>query len=149
MEQYFFCQIVSISGPNNDCRSMFTRVMHLLMCLIVLACPATGGACCGVTDGSFAAIDSCEHQCCCDCEGEKAPAVPDCPEPCHDCFCAGALPPGFNSGDELQSPSQIAAVDLIEDLGDAVNTQRLEFAFRDESPPHGRTLLTFYCRLLL
>ncbi|MEM8669273.1 MAG: hypothetical protein AAGG48_17250 [Planctomycetota bacterium] len=128
---------------------MFTRLIHLLMCLTVLVCPAMGGACCGVTEGPVAAVDGCEHHCCCDAEHGESPVAPECPEPCHDCFCAGALPPGFGASVELAGAVDVSAVASIEVFAVAISTQRLAFASRDESPPHGRMLLTSYCRFLL
>ena len=126
---------------------MFARLVHLLMCLTVLGCPAMGGACCGVADGSGVAVDECQDRCCCNTKQNEAPMAPDCPEPCHDCFCAGALPPGFGATVEFDVAADILAVVPIVDL--ASSTQRLEFASRDESPPHGRMLLMSYCRFLL
>jgi len=128
---------------------MITRLIHLLMCLTVLLCPALGGTCCGIADGSVTDTDGCEDRCCCDSEHEEAPAAPDCPEPCHDCFCAGALPPGFGPLAEVTGALSVSAVAPAENLADATSSQRLEFASRDESPPHGRALLTSYCQLLL
>ncbi len=128
---------------------LFIRSIHLLMCIAVLACPAMGGACCGIPDDSAVAIGGCEHHCCCGAEREEAPVAPDCPEPCHDCFCAGALPPGFNTSIELGGLVDTLAFAPVEGSASTTSTQRLEFASRDESPPHGRALLTSYCRFLL
>ena len=109
-----------------------------------------GGACCGGTTGDFAVeVGGCEHHCCCDGDREEAPVAPDCPEQCHDCFCAGALPPGFNASVELAGVVDMPSLVVVVDLAATTRTQRLEFAPRDESPPHGRTLLTTYCRFLL
>ncbi len=128
---------------------MFTKLNHLLMCLTVLVCPAMGGACCADVGDSSVELGGCEHHCCCDAEREQAPVAPDCPEPCHDCFCAGALPPGFNASVELTDMVDTLAIVAVNDLAATSVTPRLEFASRDESPPHGRTLLTTYCRFLL
>jgi len=127
---------------------MFTRLIHLLMCLTVLVCPAMCGACCGTGNESVVTVGGCENHCCCHVQHEQAPVAPECPGPCHDCFCAGALAPGFNASVELVGMADMPAVAPIENLA-ATTPQRLAFAFRDESPPHGRTLLTFYCRFLL
>ena len=129
--------------------SMFTHFIHLLMCLTVLVCPAMGGACCADVGDASAEIGGCEHHCCCDAEGEQAPVAPDCPEPCHDCFCAGALPPGFGASVELSAMVDLTAIVSANDLAVTSGPSRREFASRDESPPHGRTLLTSYCRFLL
>ncbi|TWT64365.1 hypothetical protein [Rubinisphaera italica] len=128
---------------------MFTQLIHLLMCITVLVCPAMGGACCGFAGSSAATIEECESHCCCDTEHEESPVAPGCPEPCQDCFCAGALPPGFGASVELAGAVDVLGVAPISDLVAATSTQRLEFALRDESPPHGRALLTSYCRFLL
>lgn len=128
---------------------MFTRFIHLLMCLTVLVCPAMGGACCADVGDSSVEIGGCEHHCCCDAEGEQSPVTPGCPEHCHDCFCAGALPPGFNASVELAGMVDAVEFAAFNDLAVTSGTQRLEFASRDESPPHGRILLTSYCRFLL
>ena len=125
---------------------MFTRLIHLLMCLTVLVCPAMDGTCCVDVDNSSVEIGGCEHHCCCGAEREQAP---DCPEPCHDCFCAGALPPGFNASVELAGMVDTLAIVAVDDLAATSATQRLEFASRVESPPYGRMLLTSYCRFLL
>ena len=128
---------------------MFTRLIHLVMCLTVLVCPAMGGVCCGVPDVLVEAVDGCEAHCSCGAEHEQAPMVPDCPEPCQDCFCAGALPPGFGASVELDGMADIPVLAPFEHLAAPIGTHRLGSASQDESPPHGRMLLTSYCRFLL
>lgn len=108
-----------------------------------------GGACCADVGEVSGEIGGCEHHCCCDAEGDQAPVAPECPEQCHYCFCAGALPPGFGVAIELPATVDATAIILIDDLAAMSGSQYLEIASRDESPPHGRMLLTAYCTFRL
>lgn len=128
---------------------MFTRFIHLLMCVTVLVCPVMGGVCCADLGDSSIEPGGCEHHCCCDVELEQAPVAPECPEPCHDCFCAGALPAGFNASVEPEGIVGAFAIVAFNDLAATSVTLRIELASRNEAPTHGRALLTTYCRFLL
>ena len=143
---------------------MFHRLIHLLMCLTVLVCPAMGGQCCGGAEDletAAPAVDACQHCSCGDAaESTKQPSpvvpqYPDqCPIPCHDCFCAGALPPAFETPDPQIDCAAFVGFILVSldtpmpaglDRGLADGSE-LGVGFR---PPSGRALLTSYCTLLL
>lgn len=139
---------------------MFHHLLHLLICVNVLVCPAMGGQCCSSTDdlGHVAVSVSGCCDCCCADDAEhaeqKAPLSPPCSDRCHDCFCAGALPPAFETPmPQLDSTAIVAFVvvsmdaplSACADRGLAYGSE-LGVGFR---PPSGRALLTFYCTLLL
>ena len=136
---------------------MLDRVLHLLICLTVLVCPATGGQCCGdASDLDSATVVVTEHHGC-ECEhgseesGTNSPASPSCPHQCHDCFCAGALPPAFETSmPELDFDCVISYLVVPIESLTASDRAFSRFAEPDgPGPPSGRALLTSYCTLLL
>mgnify|MGYP001826518701 FL=1 len=133
---------------------MLKHSLHMLLCFSLLACPAVGGQCCGATvETATFEQDSNEQPCghCC-CEkakpGDRSPVPEDCPDQCHDCICAGALPAGFQalkisarSDWGIRTASHDACVVMrIAPLGDLPDRNK---------PPSGRTLLASICVLLL
>ncbi len=124
----------------------------------MLACPAMGGQCCGDADilpASASATSSC-GDCCSHNEanhtGNDAPVSPSCPNDCHDCFCAGALPPAFETSvPELDFDAFIGFV--VVSIDSPLSASNRAFSYRSDpggfSPPSGRALLTSYCTLLL
>jgi hypothetical protein len=134
---------------------VFRQFISLLLCLNVLACPATCGRCSGQRESATAAAVVCESHC--DCGHHATPYTEDegglpgeFPQPCRDCFCAGALLP---------------AVDVVQVPDDAWQLSDVETVSQDTSlilsavdcwqqplsakPPSGRAYLTSYCTLLL
>ena len=138
---------------------MLPRLLHLLICVTVLVCPAMGGQCCSVADGSEIAtsiVRVCDD-CCCHDEADdsrnEAPALPSCPNQCQDCFCAGALPPAFETPmPQLDFDDLVAFVVVSMDVPPSLSVDRAS-GHRDfyggSKPSSGRALLTSYCTLLL
>ena len=138
---------------------LFRRVAHLLMCLPVLLCPAMGGSCCGSTSVETVAadVDTCQHCCCtgkADHPQQPSPVAPEGPNQCRDCFCAGALPPAFETPMPQIDCARLIAF-IFAEYGRAATTC-VDRTFRNRSdfgdgfkPPNGRALLTSFCTLLL
>lgn len=136
---------------------MFARSIHTLLIATILACPAMGGRCCVSGDRLEAApaaegCGRCTHDADADHQEPHAghPASPAGTPPCHDCFCAGALPPGPTVLDGLE-PFEACfdhAVVSPSDLG-VLPSRSGSRAFLEPSPPAGRERLTYFCTLLL
>jgi len=129
---------------------MFSRFAALLMCFAPLACPALAGRCCEPSEGCFATTPARVHDCCnADQHDHHAPA--EHPEPCRDCFCAGALPPAV---DMVKVPDDSALNGCVLDAfvlqtdGGLLDASRLPDSWRAK-PPSGRVYLTSLCSLLL
>lgn len=138
---------------------MMSRLLHLLICLTVLVCPAMGGQCCGGADDIQivdSAVSGCGDCCCHDDAGDQqdeAPISPPCPNQCQDCFCAGALPPAFETPMPQLDFDAIGLFILVSmDVPPSLYVDRA-FGHRDfcggSKPSSGRALLTSYCTLLL
>ncbi|WP_146520394.1 hypothetical protein [Stieleria varia] len=134
---------------------MFQHLLHLLICITVLVCPATGGRCCGGADDSQLAttVSDCDD-CCChektDDSRNDAPVSPSCPDECHDCFCAGALPPAFETPMPQLDFDAFFVVSMDAAVSPSANKVSRTDDFPDSfKPPSGRALLTSYCTLLL
>jgi len=138
---------------------MAHRLLHLLMIATVLVCPAMGGQCCGGADDLqtvTSMVSGCDDCCChgdADESRNEAPVSPSCPNECHDCFCAGALPPAFETPmPQLDFDAFAAFVVVSMDVPLSLSANRV-FEHRDfyggSKPPSGRALLTSYCTLLL
>jgi hypothetical protein len=149
-------------GPSSPIvieRPLFQRLIHLLICLTVLVCPAMGGRCCGGADDFQTASsavsccsDGCHHDDVNDSQNDP-PSSPSCPNECRDCFCAGALPPAFETPmPQLDFDALAAFVVLSMDAPLSLSVDRV-FEHRDfyggSKPPSGRAVLTSYCTLLL
>lgn len=139
-------------------RPLFQRLLHLLMCLTVLVCPAMGGQCCGGADDlqtATSTVSGCDGCCChddADDSRSEAPVSP-CPNECHDCFCEGALPPTLERPTEqLNFDALVAFVVVSMDAPPSLSVDQA-LGHRDfyggSKPPSGRALLTSYCTLLL
>ncbi len=141
---------------------MFRRFITLLLCLTALACPATGGRCCGTIEfaAAVAGLENhgdCQHTAEHDATDSGAAdntehphRMPvECPQPCRDCFCAGALPPAVDVlvlSDQAELPSCLVTAAVPADLGFHMDYgRRGSFAH----PPAGRAYLMTYCTLLL
>ena len=142
----------------SDDMKLLQRLFHLQLCLLVLVCPATRGQCCGGADELEVAVsDVCQHGCCGD-KAEKparpAPIEPKCPERCHDCFCAGALPPAFETPVPQVDWDALVTFVKVNDESPMISSGHFKPAFMGEPgygfrPPSGRELLISNCTLLL
>ncbi len=131
---------------------MYFRFIHLLMVVTVLVCPALGGRCCGVAETTewIQDDDACGHGCCHEQAESDAPLPLSCPDPCHDCFCAGALPPGPTVADGMNEFSVSFDVVVSTAVGNQTSlSQRFSRIDIDSSPPAGRERLTIFCTLLI
>ena len=138
---------------------MFYRCIHIFMIATVLVCPALGGWCCGAAEGSDAVgnvgnDETCGHDCCHEETKSDQPhplSCPGpCPEACHDCFCAGALPPGPTVADgmnEFYVSIDFAVLPAVSSR--TALFQRFARIDIDSSPPAGRERLTIFCTLLI
>ena len=138
---------------------LFRIAIHFLLCLIVLACPAMGGNCCGRESGLGDRVQSerqaveTHHCCCCSHEAPvdrdlpSVPTRPDSHDQCHTCLCGGALPAGSSAANLIHVASKHIQPDcLLAVRGHSVAS------FDDlagYSPPAGRAMLTLHCRLLI
>ena len=134
--------------------ALLNHLIQLLMCVTVLVCPATGGQCCVSVenvsiDEHTSTEQTCGHCCCVDTESQHQDRIPtDCPNQCHHCFCAGALPPGFQAP-EIPTASDLAVSFATYDVGIVQpKVDRWAVSHRVK-PPSGRALLTSYCMLRL
>ena len=133
---------------------MFRTILHTMLSLLVLACPATGGLCCGDTGCESAIETTCaiaSDSCCGCCHSEHGDdSLPrQAPDNCHDCFCSGALPPGPNAGAVLTDFSKeflSASVDVV-----SVSNAGICLHVVDAAPvkPTGQAMLRTYCLFLL
>ena len=130
---------------------MFDRFIRILICLTALACPTTGGRCCGSVADSATIEADCDSGHCHDHATESHSDHVPCEqsESCRDCFCAGALPPDFQS---IDVPSELALAMTVAlasfDVAIVPSAYRSQMTER-EKPPSGRALLTSYCILRL
>ena len=131
---------------------MFGRLIHILMIATVLVCPALGGRCCVAAAATAVAPSdqACDHCCCHDQTETKDPLPTPPAEQCHDCFCAGALPPAPSVcdalGDSLLSIGFVIPTSSGKQSTVAQRFSRIEI---DSSPPAGRERLTLFCTLLI
>ena len=133
--------------------SVFRLLFNSALCLIVLACPAQGGRCCA-TDQALgdpqAHLSSDCHECCCTHDEPSDSPFPKSPNRCTTCFCVGALPAGPSAADviprsrELTQFAQSSSAD-VDRIARVVSIDQRH----GHSPPHGRSMLAFYCTLLL
>lgn len=136
---------------------MFRLALNTVLCLIVLACPAWGGRCCGDVSefqSQVASLDqtgsvggcgaSCEHH------QPTDSSLPDSHQ-CRTCFCTGALANGASAADVTADVDFV--VDFVRPLsffrGVDASTDRFDARLSSVSPRAGRLMLTLYCTLLL
>ena len=135
---------------------MFRLALNAVLCLLVLACPAWGGRCCGgvsefqpqATSPEQTGSDGCGA--CCERHQSTDSPLPDSHD-CRTCFCTGALP------DSTSAVDVTADVDLVVGFvqplsffcGVDASTDRLDARLSGISPRAGRLMLTLYCTLLL
>ncbi len=135
-------------------KTLIQRLTILLLCLTVLACPARGGSCCSNGDTGLELPEANNH-CHCDHEhsqtSDDTPKLPsDYPSQCHDCFCAGALPPAV---DVIELPDETEL--LVELVTIVLNIDHVRisgdnpFRLLHARPSSGRAFCTTYCTLLL
>ena len=78
---------------------MISRFVHFILCMSALSCPVLDGACCTGRHSAPEVTTVHVHTdgCCRESAGD-APGLPPSSDECHDCFCAGALPPNLQEG---------------------------------------------------
>lgn len=140
--------------------ALFRRLLRLLICTTLLVCPATGGQCCGDVDvfqDAPASVSGC-GDCCCEHQtapsGSDTPISPPCPNQCHDCICAGALPPAFETPMPQTNIDGLVAY-VVPSMDESVQSPVDSSLCHGNNGPDGfkprsgRALLTAYCTLLL
>lgn len=142
---------------------LFFRLIHLLMCVQVLVCPALCANCCDHRDlAHFSVTDTDENAKTCDCcrscsrgeinkeEGNKS--NPPCePTTCSDCFCSGALPPSGDYADLFDTMFLFSAlpVDWKAIETDLNQVRPTSDRAADGCELFGRGLLRAHSRLLI
>ena len=138
---------------------LFRIAIHFLLCLVVLACPAMGGNCCGSDSGLGDRVQTEQqtvetHHCCCcshqapvDRDRPTVPARSDSHDQCHTCLCGGALPAGSSAANLIRVTSKHIQPQCL--LAVRVHSASSFADFTGYSPPAGRAMLTLHCRLLI
>ncbi len=133
---------------------VFRCFVHILLSLIVLACPAMGGMCCdedrGLGESSPAEIQSCGGCCCGHEQADDTTPPAESHDHCQNCLCGGALPVGSTVADSI--PSVLSVVEFAPSSvsPEYASLTRLSIRRDAESPPpYGRKMLAFHCSLLL
>jgi hypothetical protein len=129
---------------------MFRKLVHSVMIVLLLVCPAMGGRCCsaaGTETADSVAVESC-HSCPCH-EAPARKSVPnprhhDCPQSCHDCICEGALPAGPTASEAMKANSVATEMFLRHSFCSSLPTVRKVLSFDVGPPPlgNGRRLAT-------